>query len=201
MTIRAVHASHPLLSEADPNRSPQPVSHNLPMKISRAILGLVGFGAVVAAAGWYASRNSPRDLRTKLWYNRLDKPAWNPPQAVFPIVWTALYSLIAIAGWRTWMQESSPERSRALRLWAAQLATNVEWTQLFFGQHNPKRSLLDVLSLEAQIVAYMRTAKEVDPVAAACFLPYAAWVAFATLLNAEIVRRNPDAEKMLPKAA
>jgi tryptophan-rich sensory protein len=37
--------------------------------------------------------------------------------------------------------------------------------------------------------------------AAACFIPYAAWVAFATVLNAEIVRRNPDAREMLPRAA
>jgi translocator protein len=171
------------------------------MKISRASLGLLGFAAVVAAAGWYGSRNSPRDLRTKLWYSRLDKPAWHPPQHIFPIVWTVLYSLIAIAGWRTWMQEDSPERTRALRLWAAQLATNAEWTHLFFGRHNPKQSLLDVIALEAQIVSYIRMAKEVDRAAAACFLPYAAWVAFATLLNAEIVRRNPDAVEMLPRAA
>lgn len=171
------------------------------MKNSRAWLGLVGFGAVVAAAGWYGARNSPRDPRTKLWYNRLDKPSWNPPQYVFPIVWTALYSLIAVAGWRTWMQEDSPQRSRALRLWAAQLATNAEWTHLFFGRHNPKGSLFDVVALETQILNYIRTAREVDPAAAACFLPYAAWVGFATLLNAEIVRRNPDAETMLPRAA
>jgi tryptophan-rich sensory protein len=171
------------------------------MKKTRTLVGLLGFGAVVAAAGWYGARHSPRDLRTKLWYNRLDKPSWNPPQSVFPIVWTALYSLIAIAGWRTWMQKHSPARSRAMRLWAAQLATNAEWTQLFFRRHNPKQSLLDVLALESQIVGYIQAAKEVDPAAAVCFLPYAAWVAFATLLNAEIVRRNPDAEKMLPRAA
>jgi len=45
------------------------------------------------------------------------------------------------------------------------------------------------------------TAKEVDGTAAACFVPYGAWVAFATLLNAEIVVRNPNAERMLPGPA
>jgi tryptophan-rich sensory protein len=109
--------------------------------------------------------------------------------------------LIAFSGWRIWIQEDSPERSRALRLWATQLATNAEWTRLFFGQHRPKQALLDVLSLEAQIVSYMLSAKEVDPTAAACFVPYAAWVAFATFLNAEVVRRNPNAENLFPHAA
>lgn len=171
------------------------------MKNSRSWLGLLGFGAAVAAAGFVGSRYSPRDVRTKLWYSRLDKPSWNPPNFVFPIVWTALYALIAVSGWRIWEGRPSPERTRALRLWATQLATNAEWTRLFFGLHRPKQALLDVIALEAQILSYIASAKDVDVGAAACFLPYAAWVAFATVLNAEIVRRNPKAGKMLPRAA
>src|SRR6202167_6336947 len=124
------------------------------MKNSRSWLGLLGFGAAVAAAGWFGSRYSPRDTRTKIWYNRLDKSPLTPPNYVFPVVWTALYSLIAIGRLRVWMQPRSPERSRALRLWASQLATNAEWTRLFFGQHRPKQALVDIVALEAQIVGY-----------------------------------------------
>ncbi len=58
-----------------------------------------------------------------------------------------------------------------------------------------------MIALEAQILGYIASAKEVDAGAAACFIPYAAWVAFATVLNAEIARRNPDAKNMLPRAA
>lgn len=162
-------------------------------------LALFGFGAAVAVAGWFGARYSPRDPRTRLWYRRLDKPPYDPPNYVFPIVWTALYSLIAISGWRVWQQKDSPERSRALRLWASQLATNAEWTRLFFGQHRPKHSLANVLTLQALIITYILAAREVDTTAAALFYPYAGWVAFATLLNAEIVRRNPDAERLLPR--
>lgn len=171
------------------------------MRRSRSSLALLGFGAAVAAAGWFGARNSPGDLRTRLWYKRLDKPPYNPPDYVFPIVWTALYSLIAFSGWRTWLQKDSPERSRALRLWATQLASNAGWTHLFFGEHRPKQALVDVISLEAQVISYIATAAKVDGAAAACFVPYAAWLVFATLLNAEIVRRNPDAEQIYPHAA
>lgn len=171
------------------------------MKKSSSWLSLLGFGAAVAAAGIVGARSSPRDLRTRLWYKRLDKPSWNPPDAVFPIVWTALYSLIAISGWRTWLQDSSTERTRALRLWITQLATNAEWTRLFFAQHRPGQSLLNIVGLEAQILSYIQSAKEVDCAAAACFVPYAAWVAFALLLNAEIVRRNPGAKDRFPHPA
>lgn len=170
------------------------------MRKSNAVLGLIGFGAAVVAAGWYGARYSPRDLRTRIWYKRLDKAPFNPPNYVFPIVWTSLYSLIAISGWRVWREEASPERSRALRLWVSQLMTNAEWTKLFFGQHRPKWALVDVLSLESMILSYIEASRSVDKTAAACFIPYAAWVAFAAVLNAEIVRRNPDAEAMFPQA-
>jgi len=169
------------------------------MKRSCSGLALFGFGLAVAAAGWFGARYSPRDIHTGLWYKRLDKPSYDPPNYIFPIVWTALYSLIALSGWRVWQQKGSPERSRALRLWVSQLVTNAEWTRLFFGQHRPKHALANILSLQALIVSYILATNEVDRTAAALFYPYGGWVAFATLLNAEIVRRNPDAERMFPQ--
>jgi benzodiazapine receptor len=170
------------------------------MQKTRSLFALLGFGAAVAGAAYAASRYSPRDARTRLWYDRLDKPAFNPPDAVFPVVWTTLYALMAVSAWRVWQAEASPERSHALRLWATQLASNAEWTKFFFGEHRPKRALLNVVYLECLIIGYIRQAKKVDFAAAACFVPYAAWVGFAALLNQEIVRRNPDATTMLPTA-
>lgn len=161
-------------------------------------LALLGFGAAVAAAGWFGARYSPRDPDTRRWYEQLKKPPFDPPDAVFPIVWTALYSLIAVSGWRVWIAEPSAERSRALRIWATQLVVNAEWTHIFFGRHRPRQALADVVALESLIVSYIATADQVDRAAAICFVPYAAWVAFATLLNAEIVRLNPDAAQIEP---
>ena len=169
------------------------------MARSRSWAALLGFGAAVAAAGWFGSRYNPRNLRTKLWYRRLSKPPYDPPNTVFPVVWSTLYTLIAISGWRVWKAEDSPERSQALALWAAQMATNAVWPRLFFGQHKPKLALADIILLEGMLLAYIRKANQVDQAAAACFVPYAAWVAFAILLNEEIVRRNPNAERMLPR--
>ncbi len=163
---------------------------------SRSLLGLVGFSAAVAIAAWYGSRKS-RSGNSHQWYRKLDKPSFTPPDQVFPIVWTGIYGLIAWSGWRVWSAPPSSARSRALRLWATQLASNARWTKLFFEKHRPDLSLRDSIGLEAAILGYIVQAGKVDAAAALAFVPYAAWVGFATVLNAEIARRNPDASKLL----
>ena len=73
-----------------------------------------------------------------------------------------------------------------------QLSTNAKWSKLFFGNHRPDLALADLLMLEAFILGYIAAARDVDRAASQALIPYAAWVAFAGLLNAEIVRRNPQ---------
>ncbi len=157
-----------------------------------SILALAGFGVATAVAAHRGARYNPSSGRSKQWYARLDKPSFTPPKAVFPIVWTGLYLLMAWSGWRIWKAQDSPERSRALRLWAVQLATNAKWSKLFFEDHRVDLALLDSLTLELEIARYIATANKVDRAAARAFIPYFAWVGFATVLNAEIARRNPE---------
>lgn len=168
------------------------------MQRSNSLLALAGFGAAVAGAAWFGSRYNPKDLRTRLWYSRLKKPKVNPPEEIFPVVWGALYSLMALSAWRVWQRRNSPERSRALRMWVQQLLTNAGWTRTFFGKHRPRKALVQLLLLEMMILRYMKAAKDVDRGAATAFIPYAIWIAFAGYLNSAIVLRNPNAAEQLP---
>jgi tryptophan-rich sensory protein len=157
---------------------------------SRSLLALGAFGLVTAGAAWYGSRYSRGESRSA-WYAHLKKPRFSPPRQVYPVVWTTLYALIAWSGWRIWCAAPSRERKRALQLWIAQLATNAKWSKYFFGEHSPTIALADAIALEGEILSYMKAARKVDPAAAGAFIPYAAWVAFATVLNSEIARLNP----------
>jgi len=158
---------------------------------SRSLIALAGFGLVTAGAAWYGARHS-RKANLYSWYRNLHKPSFTPPDEVFPVVWTTLYALIAWSGWRVWSAAPSKERKTALRLWISGLAANAQWSKLFFGQRRPTLALADVLALEGTILSYIVAARKVDTAAANAFIPYAAWVAFATVLNAEIARRNPE---------
>lgn len=140
------------------------------------IVGVVGIGWLIGAT------NLPGE-----WYAGLAKPGFVPPNWAFPVAWTILYIMIAIAGWRTFRREPS---GRAMLVWAAQLALNFAWSPVMFTMHQIGAALIILICLFVAIVAYISLEKSQDQLAAALFAPYAAWVAFAGVLNAAIWRLN-----------
>jgi tryptophan-rich sensory protein len=77
-----------------------------------------------------------------------------------------------------------------MAVWAVALALNFLWSPVFFGAQRPEAALAVVAMLLAAIVGFIALAWHIDTSAALLFVPYAAWVAFATLLNAAVVRLN-----------
>jgi len=121
------------------------------------------------------------------WYSQLAKPAFNPPGWIFGPAWTALYILIAIAGWRLWQRDRS---GWPMKLWWAQLALNFLWSPVFFSAHQIGLALAVILLLLAVILAFIAATWRQDRLAAWLFMPYAAWVAFASVLNASMFAMN-----------
>lgn len=146
---------------------------------------MVGFGAATAGAAAVGAA-----FRPDRWFRRLDKPWFQPPDWVFAPVWTALYGLIAVSGYRVWRAPESQERTTALGFWTVQLGLNAAWTYLFFGRHDPRSALTDINLLRAAVDGYDRTASLVDPAAKWMMAPYRGWLTFATMLNTSIVRQN-----------
>ena len=133
------------------------------------------------------------DVRSR-WYDRLDLPPWQPPRWAFGPAWTTLYILIAVASARTLERiEDEDERRAYARALAVNLGLNVAWTWIFFTAKRPRWSLAEILVLELSTLGLVRRSARVDGVAAGMLVPYAAWTAFATTLNAAIVARNPQA--------
>jgi len=118
------------------------------------------------------------------WHAALVKPSFNPPNWVFGPVWTILYVLIAIAGWRTWQR--LPRSATAMRLWVLQMILNFAWSPTFFGLHRIDIALGIVLAMLASIAAFIVVSMRHDRVSALLFAPYLLWVSFASLLNGAV---------------
>ncbi|WHA42934.1 TspO/MBR family protein [Agrobacterium larrymoorei] len=121
------------------------------------------------------------------WYQALNKPWFNPPNSIFGPVWTTLYVLIAIAGARTWLQSRMGGR---MQLWGSQMLLNFLWSPIFFGMESPAGALIIIIPMLICIIAFIVMTSTRDRLSMWLFVPYAAWVSFATLLNASIVYLN-----------
>lgn len=126
------------------------------------------------------------------WYPALLKPAFTPPNWLFPVAWTALYALMAFAFWRIRRLPAATEgRSVAVALFCGQLALNASWSWAFFGARNPAAGLAVILVLDVLVAATALRFWRLDRAASLALVPYLGWILFATALNGAIVWLNP----------
>lgn len=136
-----------------------------------------------SAAGGYLT-----DPKTE-WYQCI-KPSFTPPSIVFPIVWTVLYVLIAVALARTLLSKHK-RSSFVVAMFYANLALNVVWCLLFFKMKQPLLALVAICVLfvsTAIIMWYLYAIK--DNVSVILLVPYILWIAFATSLTAAALRKQ-----------
>ena len=125
------------------------------------------------------------------WYRTLDLPSFTPPGSFIGMVWTAIYIMAAVAAWLIWKQRN-PDRIRywLIGLLIANAVLNVLWTMLFFGIHQLGLSVIEMIVLNLINLAIIVLCWNRLRAASLLFVPYFAWVCFATYLAITIWRLN-----------
>ena len=101
------------------------------------------------------------------WYTTLNKPSFNPPNAVFAPVWTVLYVLMGVAAGIVWSKGFHHIWVKtALYHFGFQLLFNALWSIVFFGFKNPFWALIVILVLLTLIILTIRWFRVVSKVAA-----------------------------------
>lgn len=128
------------------------------------------------------------------WYKQLERPIWSPPNWVFGPVWTILYIIMAISGWRLWnsFPGSNSDRLKqpVIRFYFIQLFLNAIWSPLFFGLHMTKMSFIDLMLIIAFTTLTIYHAMKVNRAVALSFVPYLCWLTYAASLNGAIAYMN-----------
>ncbi|MEQ9506189.1 MAG: TspO/MBR family protein [Hyphomonas sp.] len=150
-----------------------------------AVLGLFVLANLAAAS-------SGAIFRPGAWYASLSKPSWTPPNWAFPVTWSILFVLNAVAGWLVWLA-GGPAMAGILMLYGLSLAINASWSGVFFGLRRMGLGFVIVILLWISIAAVMAAFAPVSPVAAAMLAPYLAWVTIASALNLRVWQLNPAA--------
>lgn len=121
------------------------------------------------------------------WYAGLAKPPFNPPNWLFGPVWGTLYALMIVSFTRILRVSADlPGRGVAITLFLVQMALNAFWSVAFFALHSPTAGLIVIAALIVALGATIRAFHRFDRPAAWLLVPYAAWVSFASILNASI---------------
>lgn len=143
--------------------------------------GLLGWLALSFGVAWFGSQFAPGP-----WYGELNKPPWTPPGWVFGVVWSILYTLMAVAAWLVWRQGGFAANPKALGAYGGQMVFNALWSWLFFGLRQPGWALIDLLLLIAALTVTILLFRRRSSVAAMLLIPYYLWGLYALSLNAWI---------------
>ena len=120
----------------------------------------------------------------------LTSPPLSPPAALFPVVWTILYTLMAISITLV-ISKNSIQSQDAAKIYYLQLIVNFIWPILFFSLGLITFSFIWLLLLIALVVVMIVRFYRVKPIAAILQIPYLLWLIFAAYLNLSYVVLNP----------
>jgi len=157
-----------------------------------AWIGAVDRGGAQGLSAWVARYAQGRGTRPQ--YEQFERPAFAPPGAVFPVVWSALNLTTATSAWLVWHADEAgpgaPSRRAVLGWWALAVTVRSGYVPLAFGSRRLWAATADSALLCIVVAHYASLARRVDQTAAALAVPEIAWTAFATVLSAAVARKN-----------
>ncbi|KAK0160811.1 hypothetical protein PV328_008178 [Microctonus aethiopoides] len=134
------------------------------------------------------------------WYESLKKPSWTPPKWAFGPVWTSLYCSMGYASYLVHRDGGGFQNAAIpLSIYSINLALNWAWTPIFFGAHNIKLALYEIILLWGSTAVLGISFYKVNRLAGCLILPYLAWNTLATALNYVVYRDNPIAVQSVDK--
>lgn len=143
-------------------------------KSSGYIVGTVASGSVPA---FLVNTNDD-------WYQTLEKPSWNPPSYIFPIVWTVLNIMIGTSA-----SLAVPGNKPALDAFLLNRVLSISWTPVFFVNKNLGGATFLSRVLIVSTVYMMKTFSH-SGLAVRLLVPYLAWLICASALASRIEKLN-----------
>eukprot|EP00178_Gracilaria_changii_P007278 TRINITY_DN23258_c0_g1_i1.p1 TRINITY_DN23258_c0_g1~~TRINITY_DN23258_c0_g1_i1.p1 ORF type:complete len:164 (-),score=16.20 TRINITY_DN23258_c0_g1_i1:84-575(-) len=126
------------------------------------------------------------------WYAEQAKAPLNPPNWLFPVAWTVLYTLNGIAAWILQFATKVSPRLTCRILFGSQLVINWLWTFVFFTFHLTEFAFGIIIFLDILVAALIVIAFGKFRLVSLLLLPYLAWICFASYLNYYVWKGNPS---------
>lgn len=126
------------------------------------------------------------------WYDAtLIKPELTPDKWVFPVAWNIIFIATTCSALILWNKlPKNRVQNIIFTLFAVNAVLNVLWSALFFKEHHIEAAFYEMLGLELTVLLLIALSWKQSELASLLLLPYAAWVAFASVLTYQILQLN-----------
>lgn len=121
------------------------------------------------------------------WYKDLIKSTFNPPDYVFPIVWTVIYSMVATAGHLIWQDKSDKDTKTVFILYTIM---NWSWSFVFFEAQNITVAFGWIIAVNLINIWFIIKTYKKHRWSSVLMIPPLLWTGFASFLTYEIWRLN-----------
>ncbi len=122
------------------------------------------------------------------WFKGLVKPAWQPPDIVFPIAWTAVNACIAVSMSLINLDEKASKRT--LIFYALTGVLNVFWIYIFFCRQNIGGAFFLLIAIAVTVALLFSDSYLTKKKAGYLLIPLLSWLCYAVYLNYEIAFLN-----------
>jgi tryptophan-rich sensory protein len=124
------------------------------------------------------------------WYANINKPSWQPPGAVFGIIWPYNFIVLGIASFVIAQRATTSTSLTYILFFALSVAAALTWAYLFYRPHNLTGAAI-ALTLTALLTIPMTYILfTISIPMAIAVMPYQVWVAIAAALNWSIRSLN-----------
>jgi tryptophan-rich sensory protein len=152
-------------------------------RVTAAVLGVVLVVVYAVGSGrWVASGDT--------WYRNLERPPWQPPGAVFGIIWPYNFAALIAAGIAVALNGSPAARTVWLVGLALSVTAALTWARLFYVSHSLWPAAIALIAAAVLTVPIVVAAWNTRTWAGAILLPYNVWVALAASLSVGYALRN-----------
>lgn len=124
-------------------------------------------------------------------YDKLNKPSFTPPKAVFRGVWKFLYFLLAVSFILVLLSPNTFNKLLAIFLFLVQLILNFNWGCVFFIYKQFTKAFYICFALLILVIWMTVLFFKQSIWAGILQIPYCIWLILATYLSYYILKENP----------
>ena len=148
-----------------------------------AVVGIALVSIYAIGAGFWVSSNSS-------WYFSLNRPAWQPPDWIFGIIWPYNFIVLGIAAFQISASLSRNEVIIWLTCFALSVAAALSWAYNFYVPHNLQLAAFSLGITALLTLPVLLLTFKASTLLGFALLPYQIWVAIATTLAWGYYTRN-----------